>query len=82
MFATVTFTAQQTRNVTVIPSTAVLRLHDRDWVFVPLNSQTFRRREIRAGREQKGVQEVLSGLHAGDRVVTNALQLSSASNQQ
>ena len=82
MFATVTFTAQQARKATVIPSSAVLRLHDKDWVFMPLGDRRFRRVEIRGGRDQSGLQEVLSGLHPGDRVVTNALQLSTAANQQ
>ena len=55
---------------------AVLRLHDTDWVFVPIDGQRFRRTEIQAGRDSQGVQEVLSGLRPGDRVVANALQLS------
>lgn len=81
MFATVTFTAQRTQKVTVVPSTAVLRLRDRAWVFVPVDEVHFRRMEIRAGRERHGVQEVLAGLSPGSRVVNNALQLSSASSQ-
>src|SRR5262245_32203328 len=81
MFAAVTFTSQQAQTITVVPSTAVLRMHDKDWVFVPADRQRFRRIEIRAGRDQHGVQEVLSGVRPGDRVVTNALQLASAANQ-
>jgi cobalt-zinc-cadmium efflux system membrane fusion protein len=81
MFATATFTAEEARKVTVVPSAAVLRLHDKDWVFAPLGGQRFRRTEVRTGREQAGVQEVIAGLQKGDRVVVNALQLSSASSQ-
>jgi len=81
MFATVTFTSQRAQTITVVPSTAVIRMHDKDWVFVPADRQRFRRLEIRAGRDQHGVQEVLSGVRPGDRVVTNALQLASAANQ-
>jgi cobalt-zinc-cadmium efflux system membrane fusion protein len=82
MFATVTFTPRRARRTVVIPSSAVLRLHDKDWVFVSLGGQRFRRVEIRVGRDQSGMQEVVSGLRVGDRVVTNALQLSSAAGQQ
>ena len=82
MFAIVTFTAQETRTVVAIPSTAVLRLHDKEWVFLPLRGSRFRRMEVRSGRDEHGVQEVLSGLRAGERVVTNALQFSSAADQQ
>lgn len=82
MFATVTFTAQHTQKITVIPSSAVLRLQDKDWVFTPLGGERFRRTEIQTGRDRSGIQEVLSGLKRGDRVVTNALQLLSAANQQ
>jgi len=81
MFATVTFTSQHAQTITVIPSTAVIRMHDKDWVFVPADRQRFRRVEIRAGRDQHGLQEVMSGVRPGDRVVINALQLSSAANQ-
>jgi cobalt-zinc-cadmium efflux system membrane fusion protein len=82
MFATVTFTAQQTRKTIVVPSSAVLRLHEKDWVFVPLGGERFQRTAIRAGRDQNGIQEVLAGLRPGDRVVTNALQLSGAADQR
>jgi cobalt-zinc-cadmium efflux system membrane fusion protein len=82
MFARVTFTSQETRKVTVIPTTAVLRLHDRDWVFAPLGGGRFRRVEIRTAHDQDGVQQVASGLRPGDRVVVDALQLSSAADAQ
>ena len=49
MFATVHFVSQGTQTRTVVPSSAVLRLQDRDWVFVKLNDQQFRRTEVQAG---------------------------------
>jgi membrane fusion protein, heavy metal efflux system len=82
MFAAVTFTAQQMRKTAVVPSSAVLRLHDKDWVFTPIGGQRFRLTEIQSGRDQNGLLEVSAGLRPGDRVVTNALQLSSAATQQ
>ena len=74
MFATLHFVSQGTETRTVIPSSAVLRLQDRDWVFVKLNDQRFRRTEVQAGPVNADrTQQVLSGLRLGDRVVTDAL---------
>jgi hypothetical protein len=78
----VTFTEQQAQTVMTIPSSAVVRLHDKAWVFTPAGGQRFRRTEIRAGRDQQGMQEVVSGLRPGERVVANALQFSGAADQQ
>ena len=58
----------------MIPASAVLRLQDRDWVFVRLNAKQFRRTPVEAGpvnSEKK--QQVLSGLRPGDKVVSDAL---------
>ena len=66
MFATVHFVSQGTETRTVIPSTAVLRLQDRDWVFVKLNDKQFRRTEVQAGPvNPDNTQQVLSGLQRG-----------------
>jgi cobalt-zinc-cadmium efflux system membrane fusion protein len=74
MFATVHFLARGTAARTVIPSSAVLRLQDRDWVFVKLDGSRFRRTEVEAGPVNADKsQQVLSGLRPGDPVVTNAL---------
>ena len=74
MFATVHFVSQGTSTRTVVPSSAVLRLQDRDWVFVKMNDGHFHRTEVTAGAVNADKsQQVLSGLHPGDQVVTNAL---------
>jgi cobalt-zinc-cadmium efflux system membrane fusion protein len=74
MFATVHFVSQGTETRTVIPSTAVLRLQDRDWAFVKLNGKQFRRNEIQAGSiNSDKTQQVLSGVRAGEQVVSDAL---------
>jgi cobalt-zinc-cadmium efflux system membrane fusion protein len=78
MFATIHFVAQGTATRTVIPSSAVLRLQDRDWVFVKLdtqmNTQRFRRTEVQAGPVNADkTQQILSGLRPGDQVVATAL---------
>ncbi len=82
MFATATFYSQSATARPVAPTSAILRLHDRDWVFVPAGENRFRRVAIQAGAASPdGWQEVLAGLKAGDLVVENALQLSSVSNE-
>jgi membrane fusion protein, heavy metal efflux system len=74
MFANVRFVAQGAATRTVIPSSSVLRLQDRDWVFVKLDGQRFRRTEVEAGPVNADkTQQILSGLRPGDQVVTNAL---------
>jgi membrane fusion protein, heavy metal efflux system len=63
----------------VVPSTAVLRLHDRDWVFRSEGGGRFGRVPIQAGPvAPDNSQEVLSGLSPGAQVVVDALQFSNA----
>jgi len=82
MFATATFTSRTKETHAVVPADAVLHLHDRDWVFVPAGGSQFKRIEVRAGRVLGGNrQEVLSGIVAGQQVVSNALLLETAGNQ-
>ncbi len=79
MFVTATFRSQTERRVVAVPSTAVLRLHDRDWVFRFEGGGKFRRTEIQAGPVgPDGSQEVLSGIAPGSQVVVDALQFSNA----
>jgi membrane fusion protein, heavy metal efflux system len=74
MFATVHFETQGSQMRTVIPASAVLRLQDRDWVFLKADGDRFRRQEVHAGAvNSNGTEQVLSGLRAGDRVVRDAL---------
>jgi membrane fusion protein, heavy metal efflux system len=74
MFASVHFVSQGAENRTVIPASAILRLQDRDWVFVKLNDKQFRRTEVQAGPVNPDkTQRVLHGLRAGEPVVSDAL---------
>jgi cobalt-zinc-cadmium efflux system membrane fusion protein len=51
-------------------------LHDRDWVYAPIGSGHFKRLEVVGGKMlSANQQEVLSGIKAGDQVVSNALAL-------
>lgn len=82
MFVTATFSGRKKATYTVVPSNAVLHLHDRDWVYLPVDGNQFRRTEVHAGSMLDGDrQEILSGLNPGQQVVTNALLLETAGNQ-
>jgi cobalt-zinc-cadmium efflux system membrane fusion protein len=82
MFVSATFHGQKKETRAAIPATAVLHLHDRDWVYVPAGDKKFRRVEIIAGDSlPNNMQEVISGIHAGQQVVVNALVLQNASDQ-
>jgi cobalt-zinc-cadmium efflux system membrane fusion protein len=76
MFVSATFRGQKQEVHTVIPASAILHLHDRDWVFVAAGEKKFQRVEITSGDTLPGnVQEVLSGLKPGVQIVQNALVL-------
>jgi len=83
MFVTASFRARKEQQHLVVPTSAILRLHDKDWVFQPVAGNKFRKTEIQTGLAlPDNTQEVLAGLQAGDKVVSNALQFSSASETQ
>lgn len=76
MFATATFRSRSTEVHTVVPSSAILHMHDRDWVYLPAAGGKFRRREVISGDAlPNNMQDVKSGIKPGDRVVANALVL-------
>jgi cobalt-zinc-cadmium efflux system membrane fusion protein len=78
MFAKATFRGQTTELHTIVPASAVLHMHDRDFVFVPAPDKKFRRLEVGAGEllpDNTSLQEIKSGLSPGQQVVTNALVL-------
>jgi cobalt-zinc-cadmium efflux system membrane fusion protein len=82
MFVTATFHGQTLNVHAEIPTTAILHLHDREWVFVAAGAQTFRRVEIASGVTlPEHMQEVLSGLQPGTQVIRNALVFQNASEQ-
>ncbi|HUK47103.1 MAG TPA: efflux RND transporter periplasmic adaptor subunit [Terriglobales bacterium] len=76
MFVTATFYGKQPVARAVVPATAILHLHDRDWVYQSLGNGHFKREEVAAGATLPGnMQEIASGLKGGDQVVSNALEL-------
>jgi len=78
MFARATFRGQTSEMHTIVPASAVLHMHDRDFVYVPAPDKKFRRVEVVGGdllQENTNLQEIRSGLEPGQQVVTNALVL-------
>jgi cobalt-zinc-cadmium efflux system membrane fusion protein len=74
MFVTATFHGETRERRATVPATAILHLHDREWVYTPLGNGRFRRQEIAAGSMLPGdIQEVVTGLKPGDQVVAGAL---------
>ena len=65
-----------------MPASAILHLHDRDWVYVPAGDGKFKRVGVVGGDMiGDGKQEVISGLAVGQQVVTNALELQNSVEQ-
>jgi len=83
MFVTATFHGRRKENRAAVPATAVLHLHDRDWVYVPVKGNQFRRTEVVGGDMlPHNMQEVVSGIAPGQRVVGNALEFQNSAEQQ
>ena len=78
MFAVATFRSRKLTDRVVVPSTAIMRLHDKDWIFLKVRGNRFRKVPVQAdGLAPDGMQEIRSGLKPGDEVVINALEFSS-----
>jgi cobalt-zinc-cadmium efflux system membrane fusion protein len=78
MFVTATFRGQTAEMHTIVPSSSVMHMHDRDFVYEPAPGNKFRRVEVVSGdvlNENTRLQEVKTGLKPGDQVITNALVL-------
>jgi cobalt-zinc-cadmium efflux system membrane fusion protein len=74
MFVKAAFHGQSKETRTVVPASAIMHMHDRDWVFIPAPGQKFRRLEVTSGELlPENMQEVNSGIQPGQQVVVNAL---------
>jgi cobalt-zinc-cadmium efflux system membrane fusion protein len=75
MFVTATFHGLTKDLRATVPSAAILHLHDRDWVYMPTRQDGyFRRVEVSSGiMLPNNMQEIVSGIKPGDRVIANAL---------
>ena len=90
MFVSATFYGLQKEVNATVPASAVLHLHDRNWVYVPVGGSRFQRLEVGAGKMLPGGaaggkaagtpnpvewQEITSGLRPGQQVVLKALDM-------
>jgi cobalt-zinc-cadmium efflux system membrane fusion protein len=83
MFATANFENRKKEIHTVVPASSILRLHDRDWVYIPAPGNKFQRMEVVGGDSlPNGMQELKSGLRSGQQVVRNTLALQSEIDNQ
>lgn len=69
MLATMLITAPTVERL-VVPASAVVRENDEDHVFVAEGERHFRLVRVKLGPEQGGKRVVLSGIKAGERIVT------------
>ena len=77
MFAVATFRSRKLTDRMVVPATAIMRLHDKDWVFRKEGDKRFRKIAVMAdGLAPDGTQEIREGLKPGEELVTNALEFS------
>jgi|HubBroStandDraft_6_1064221.scaffolds.fasta_scaffold23351_2 cobalt-zinc-cadmium efflux system membrane fusion protein len=78
MFATATLFSGEKQTFTSVPASAILHLHDRDWVFIPTQGK-FRRTPVTSGAQLPNqMQEILTGLQPGQQVVSNAATIQNA----
>jgi len=83
MYATATLLSRNTVPHATVPATAILHLHDRDWVFEPAGNSQFKRVEVTAGDMLPGnMQEILSGIAPGQQVVKQVLELEATAEAQ
>lgn len=75
MFATATFYGKHGKSYATVPASAVLHLHDLDWIYIPASQHRFRRVEVTAGKMIGREQEILKGISPGQPVVSDALAL-------
>jgi len=82
MFVTATFHGLKKEMHAAVPASAVLHLHDRDWVYVPTVDKKFRRTQVISGNMLTGnMQEIISGISPGTSVIANALVFQSTVEQ-
>ena len=82
MFVTATFHGETMERRATVPATAILHLHDREWVYTPAQNGRFQRVEVTGGvMLPGGMQEIISGVKPGEQVVADALVLQNTAEQ-
>ncbi len=71
MFADVAITTVVLRDVLVIPEKSVRSDQEQPFVFVALRDGRFQKRVVKPGQEEGDRVQVIDGLKAGDKIVTD-----------
>lgn len=90
MFVTATLAGRKSVTHAAVPATAILHLHDREWVFIPAGGKQFRRVEVHGGDMLPGgQQEILPStspeaqtIQPGQQVVKDVLRLEATQEAQ
>ncbi len=76
MFVKASFRGRTTETRTLVPASAILHIHDRDYVYLPAADKQFRRVEVVSGdTAANDLQEIKTGVKPGQQLVANALVL-------
>jgi len=82
MFVTASFQSQKQEPRVVVPATAIVHLHDQDFVYVAKSQGSFALTKVVSGEILPGnLQVIQSGLQSGAQVASNALELQSTVTQ-
>jgi len=82
MFVTASFQSQKQEPRVVVPATAIVHLHDQDFVYVAQSQGSFALTKVVSGDILPGnLQVIQSGLASGQQVASNALELQSTVTQ-
>ena len=83
MFVTATLKSRTIVTRATVPASAILHLHDHEWVFVPAGQGQFQRVQVEGGSMlPNGQQVILSGLAPGQQVVKDVLNLQATAEAQ
>jgi len=82
MFVNASFRSTKQEPRTTVPATAIIHLHDQDFVYIPKGQGSYTLTKVVSGDVIPGGQQTIqSGLQPGQQVVTNALELQSTVTQ-
>jgi membrane fusion protein, heavy metal efflux system len=83
MFATATFYGRTPQTHAAVPASAIVHLHDRDFVYVPLGGGRFKQTGVVSGDMlPNDQQEIISGISPGTQVILRGLMLENTVEQK
>ena len=82
MFVSIAVQGAATTHALAVPSAAVFSEEGTSYIFVQVGAGRFVRRAVQTEHDGRPEQRVLSGVHAGDRVVTGGVLLLRQEEQQ